>query len=514
MTLPEQISFVLSSGIRPAADLLDSVVERAQVSRATVRRCIEDMGDQILRLGSARATRYAARRQVPHTGQSSWPLAECDAQGALRDLGTLYALRGDQWYVEPAPGVDVRHLWAGSDRGVFSGLPWFLDTARPQGFLGRVFAGKAHRLMGLPADPTLWSDDHTIAAALTLGDDLPGNLLLGDAVARRRSGAWVEPAVVADPNDAAWDSTLLSWVNSIIAGEAIGSGAGGEQPKFVIESAPRTAGAPNRHRLVKFSPALVSDGAHRMGDLLVAEHVANEVLGRAGFAVAQTRVRRLDPQDGSAPRMVLESERFDRVNHEGRIGMSSLEAPANTFGCGEVNWVHAGDILEENGVLASDQVARIRFLDRFGAGIGNTDRHLGNLSLTGSPATGWALAPVYDMLPMAYIPGRTLEVKHQKKGVDVIPVDLPDAVRPWVRSYWETLATHPLVTEEFRAIARAHADDLPVEPLVRPEFGGASGADIAITNIVGGPPVPPAVVPPINTADREWAASTARSPRR
>jgi hypothetical protein len=499
MTLPEEISYALSYGMLPAAELIATVVERTKVSPATVRRCLDEMGSDILRLGNARATRYGMRHQVPYAKKSSWPIAECDAQGKVHDLGTLYALRGDKWYVEPAPGVDANKLWKGSNRGVFNGLPWFLDTARPQGFLGRIFATKAHHLMGFPADPTMWSDDHTVVAAMYLGADIPGNILLGDAVARHRAKEWLPSDIVADPDDATWDATLLSWVDSIIAGEAIGSGVGGEQPKFVIESEPRTTG-PVRHRLVKFSPALASDGAKRMGDLLVAEHVANEVLARAGFAVAQTCVRNIKGtlKDGSADLMVLESERFDRVNHEGRVGVSSLEAPANTFGCAKVSWITASKILEEQGVISSADTSRILFLEEFGRGIGNTDRHLGNVSLIGSAMNGWSLAPVYDMVPMSYIPGRTLEVKNLKKVIN--DKDVPAEVRSWVRDFWQTLAAHPLLTEEFRSIAQSHADDLPDQLPVRPDFGDASPSSACSK-----------VLPAVITAHQ--ASPSPRSPR-
>lgn len=506
MTLPDEISFALSSGMLPAAELLAKVVERTKVSPATVRRCIDEMGDQILRLGHARATRYGMRHQVPYTDQHSWPIAQCDAQGQLRDLGTLHALRGGFWYVEPAEGVDTEYLWMGSNRGVFEGLPWFLDAARPQGFLGRIFASKVHGLLGFPLDPKLWSDDHTVAAATRLGDDLPGNMLLGAAVARHRAGEWSPSNVVADPDDASWDATLLSWVDSIIAGESIGSGAGGEQPKFIVESAARVSG-PNRHRLVKFSPALDSDGARRMGDLLVAETVANEVLARAGFAVAQTSIRRLagSKADGSTDRMVLESERFDRIGSKGRVGVSSLEAPANTLGCPDYTWVSASKLLEEGGVLSPSDHARILFLEQFGCGIANDDRHLGNLSLTGSPAVGWTLAPVYDMVPMQYMPGRTMEVKHLKKVLQ--DKEVSDAVRPWVRSFWATLSAHPLLSDEFRAISQSHAGDLPDVPPVRPSFGDEPSDGVSVA-----PPVPPIIIP-APEPDMSSATAAPRVPR-
>lgn len=64
----------------------------------------------------------------------------------------------------------------------------------------------------------------------------------------------------------------------------------------------------------------------------------------------------------------------------------------------------------------AETVAQVRRLWWFGRLIGNTDMHDGNLSfvpgppLPGRPTAPLALAPVYDMLPMAYAPVRRVEL--------------------------------------------------------------------------------------------------------
>ena len=62
---------------------------------------------------------------------------------------------------------------------VSNGLPIEFADARPSGFLGRQFAA-AHADLRLPARLEDWSDHHILVAVSRRGEDVPGNLLLGD----------------------------------------------------------------------------------------------------------------------------------------------------------------------------------------------------------------------------------------------------------------------------------------------------------------------------------------------
>ena len=462
--ISDQLVARLRQGVQTAGDLQSSL----GVSSATVRRALDELGpDRLLRMGKGRATRYGLRRIPMHCGGTAWPLHEVSPEGELQRLATLYALEAGEWYLEPAEGHGSHPMHAGSDRGVFQGLPWFLETARPQGFLGSLFAKKAHQLAHFPKELELWTDDHVLAAAMLLGDDLPGNLLVGSAATRFGAPPSSLPV---------WSEDLLvSSMQAVLNGEAVGSSAGGEQPKFTL-LAQSAEGGPVR-RIVKFSPEMVTPGAQRWGDLLVAEHLANDVLREAGIPTARTFLRLRDQ------RWYLESDRFDRVGLMGRRGLSALGPLAYTLGYGGNRWSEAAQMMVEAQVLNPIQMAKVQFLQAFGRGIGNTDMHLGNLSLWGSVSSGWEIAPVYDMTPMAYIPGRTMEVA---PGVRSLPVDeLPAAVAPWVRRYWERLANDPRLSTDFRAIARHHEQSLsqvvqpprpfeanssPVTPVRRPRF--------------------------------------------
>ena len=119
---------------------------------------------------------------------------------------------------------------------VMSGLPAELADARPSGFLGRHFAA-VHADLRLPPRLSDWSDHHILLAMSRRGEDLPGNLLVGEESFARWQGT--EP--VSRCRD---DYPALA--EATIAGHPPGSSAGGERPKF-------GALVGNQHMLVKFS---------------------------------------------------------------------------------------------------------------------------------------------------------------------------------------------------------------------------------------------------------------------
>lgn len=435
--LESAIESALAGGVLPSAHLLSRVSEAQGPSPATVRRAVAAMGDRIVALGRGRARRYGLARVVPHAG-THWCIAKVDAQGHVDVIGTLHAMAANQWYVAPAREAYTPDLWKGSAEGVFDGLPWYFDTLRPQGFLGRIFGATTARAMpGLPADINLWSDDHVLRAASAFGSDAPGNLVVGDAV--------LEASFASQrPADDRCPGSLAQWAHTVMAGNPVGSSAGGEQPKFILPATPLP-------RIVKFSPPLDTPGAVRWADLLVAEHVANQTLASHGFAVSATRAHR----EGN--RMYLESARFDRTQAGGRRGFCHLSAPAAALGASLDDWMESSQLLIRERVLPPEAAARIAFLHAFGSAIGNSDMHHGNLGLLGSPESGWELAPVYDMLPMQYAPTRTMEIGH---GFRPAATAVPPEVHSAALEFWEAIAAHPLISQDFAALATRHASAL------------------------------------------------------
>jgi hypothetical protein len=242
---------------------------------------------------------------------------------------------------------------------------------RPQGFMGRTFAN-AHPELALGNDPRHWSDDDVLRALVLYGDDLPGNLIVGEPAFQRFHSLLQRAAQAASADD------YPALAERAMSGTLPGSSAGGEQPKFCV----RTAG---RHVLVKFSPAGDAAVDQRSRDLLVCEHLALHTLAEAGLPAAKTQIF------CRGGRVFLESERFDRTA-AGRIGMVSLMAYDAEY-VGEMdNWAATAARMAARNLLRPGDAQHLRLLEAYGALIANTDRHYGNISLL-LDGDDWALSP-------------------------------------------------------------------------------------------------------------------------
>lgn len=371
----------------PAGEL----VEKLAVSRPVLSRLVTEAGDQVRRVGKARATAYVATALVR---PNMWPLYRMGADANMEELGTLHALRGDSFLFEPSG--DRPNLMRAVDgpAGYFPGLPWFLDDVRPQGFLGRSLAHRLGRTLGVPEDLKSWQSRDNLLGILHGGTSV-GDLLLGQAAIDRALldvDAPLDRVDVASRHD---DYAIRA--KEALDGEEVGSSPGGEQPKFtatVVTTTGRYAA------LVKFAlPSLNPLGA-RWADLLVCEHLALSTLREAGFPASCTQLLRSDEY------VFLEVERFDRTADVlGRRGFVSLLALDAAFiGEGPRDWGLAGEQLVDERLITHDTAENIARLHWFGRLIGNTDMHLGNIGFHLIDDGPLPLCPAYDMLPMYMAP--------------------------------------------------------------------------------------------------------------
>jgi serine/threonine protein kinase HipA of HipAB toxin-antitoxin module len=194
-----------------------------------------------------------------------------------------------------------------------------------------------------------------------------------------------------------------------ISADETWSSAAGEQPKFCALS-------PAGHVLVKFTAAQASPVSARWRDLLVAEHLALETLQGAGVAAARSRLLDVGTQ------RFLELERFDRKGLHGRCALISLASLDGEFvGNATAPWPVITAQLAKLGVITPQAHARAALLFAFGALIGNTDMHAGNLSFVSDSGRPYDLSPAYDMLPMAFSPTASGEVRDMVPSAHIHP---------------------------------------------------------------------------------------------
>lgn len=138
-----------------------------------------------------------------------------------------------------------------------------------------------------------------------------------------------------------------------MAGEAAGSSAGGEQPKFtamVGEGVPYAV-------IVKYSEAVSSPVGRRWADLLIAEHLVLAVMVVAGQPAAQTDI--IEAGD----RVFLQARRFDRESLRERSGLISLGAIDDEFVGRLQHWLDTAEALAQQGRLSAGSVARVAWAD-------------------------------------------------------------------------------------------------------------------------------------------------------
>lgn len=413
------------------------------ISQPTVSRQLAAAGTRIVRIGKARASRYALGREIGRAG-SRWSLHRISPDGLPETLGELHALHGDRFHFAPARALPAFTHGMFAD-GLFPGLPWFLDDQRPQGFLGRAFARRVASDIGAPDDLSRWNADDMVLALLRHGVDAPGNLLLGDPALQRALQATLSPNAIASCERAARYPTLA---DAALAGEDIGSSAGGEQPKFTALLRDTTG---NHAVIVKFSERAGTPAAQRWANLLRCEHLAGGILRAHGIAAAETEL--LDADD----RVFLQSLRFDRTPVLGRHGLVSLAAlDAAYYGHGRIDWWRFAPQLRRDGWLNEADARTLAVRGWFGALIGNSDMHLGNASLVLTDTRPLALAPSYDMLPMALRPASTGEVVARRLE---LPLPLPIHAREWhlaavmAEDFWTRVESDPAFSTAVRAIA-------------------------------------------------------------
>ena len=381
-THADRIRLLLASGPLGARQL----VEKTGLSQPTLSRTITALGDEVVRIGAARSIQYTLRDAG--RGLGAVPVYRVSAEGQLQRLGELVPVRPDGYVMCKTDGT-TRH----SDS-----LPWWLLDMRPQGFLGRAYAARHADALGLPRDLAEWNDSHMLRALLAHGHDAVGNLLLGD-VAR------ADFLAAAAPTPIAWENKGEAYqrlAQAAARGDLPGSSAGGEQPKFT--SLAQTPDGP-RHMLVKFTLPDANPVTERWRDLLLAEYHALTTLRAAhdggGCVVSAARACVID----HAGQRFLELERFDRVGVTGRQGLVSLASvEAEWVGDASARWPTIATRLAQGGHITAEAATGAALLYAYGTLIGNTDMHHGNLSFLNQQGRPYALAPAYDMLPMAFAP--------------------------------------------------------------------------------------------------------------
>lgn len=395
------------------------------ISAATLSRWIRSAAGEVVRIGRTRGARYGLHDEIEAIG-AEWPVWEIDAEGQVHRRGELHWLHGPAAFWEKTPG-----------RGpLYEGLPPFIADMAPQGYLGRFFPVHYPELQ-LPPRLTDWSEHHVLKAITQRGEDLVGNLVVGEPAMDRLLQSRPEIIAREDYPAVSRDQVRLG----------TGSSAAGEFPKFGAYDG-------EQHLLVKFTAGDDSRADRRWRDLLLSEHIAAETLRASGIEAAGTCPIEVGSQ------LFLEIRRFDRRGERGRCGTMTLAAVDDTWFGRRDDWPAAAKRMQRAGLLEAGDVEKMLLLEAFGQMIHNNDRHFGNLSFfwqPGDETLALELAPAYDMLPMALAPAANgmLPASSLEPPAPVSAL-LPvwEHAKEMAREFWRRVAADASISGEFRDLVK------------------------------------------------------------
>lgn len=435
---------LLGSGAKSSRELQNAL----GFSQPKVSRLVNSPGNVVLRLGHGRATLYAHARDIRGYGYE-FPVYRVTETGDVEPLGNLLTLQGNQYWWAPVDGTSE----------LFEHMPWFIQDMRPDGFMGRAFAHRIGPELRLPDLLRYWTNDHVLIALSSWGEDLMGNIIVGQTSLGRYLEMARQPCEAININNRSEVYPRL--VESALEGDPPGSSAAGEQPKFAALVEDR---GDVRHVLVKFSPLITTPVGRRWADLIACEHIALNLIQDRGIDSASSQL--LETED----RYLLEITRFDRQGRFGRLPMLSLYTIDLEFFGHLDNWIAAASRLENSVMLSVEDASNLRWLSVFSSLIANTDQHFGNISLVMENGTRrFSLTPAYDILPMLYrpqeddVPARTFNprIDIASQAFDLFP----DALN-WAVRFWEEAAGDHRISEGFRETCRENLE------IVRSLVGG------------------------------------------
>ncbi len=427
-----QLRQILSMGSQTSSFLQ----QRLNLSQSAISRTIERLAPDVILLGAARSARYGLQRQTHPQLETVIPLYQVDTNGDVSPYGKLFTLAANEYGLQLHESAKINFL---------DHVPYPIQNMYPEGFMGRSFAHRYARELDLPKDLNVWTDVHALVALTSCGEDMPGCLIIGqESLERYWEEVATDPTILSaeDKGRAYNDLAIMA-----IEGEVPGSSAGGEQPKFtaIVE------GPDGPYRVIVKFASRHSDEGKRWADLLICENIASETLTNNGFNSAATRI--LQTENWT----FLESARFDRTGLWGRIPLFSMKTLEAEFigGCG--TWSECAEEFNRNGYISNEDRSLIQQLEGFGALIGNTDMHLGNLSFYSNNGE-FDLAPVYDMTSMIYRPRAGGIMSSEPLSFKGLPLASSSReIRALAREFWERAANDERLSDAFRELCKKNS---------------------------------------------------------
>lgn len=194
------------------------------------------------------------------------------------------------------------------------------------------------------------------------------------------------------------DDESLKWINMLIAP---GASLGGARPKAGVVDE-------KGHLWIAKFPSL-KDRA----DIGAWEMVVNELAEKVGINVAKGMVKKFD-----AEQHTFLSRRFDRTESGKRIHFASaMTLLGQTDGIAGASYLQLAEFILQNSAFPNANLEELWKRIVFNIAVKNTDDHLRNHGFL-LTRDGWTLSPAYDINPVYYGNGLTLNISETDNSLD------------------------------------------------------------------------------------------------
>lgn len=194
------------------------------------------------------------------------------------------------------------------------------------------------------------------------------------------------------------DEDLVKWISLLLAP---GASLGGARPKASVTGPDETLW------IAKFPS--VKDKI----DIGAWEMVAAEMARLVGIRTPKSMIKKFNNDHHT-----FLSGRFDRHNDGSRIHFASaMTLLGHTDGVEGVSYLDLAEFIMRNGGNVDDDLQELWKRIVFNIAIKNTDDHLRNHGFLLSPA-GWLLSPAYDVNPVYFGRGLTLNISETDNSLD------------------------------------------------------------------------------------------------
>lgn len=193
------------------------------------------------------------------------------------------------------------------------------------------------------------------------------------------------------------DEESLKWINLLLAP---GASLGGARPKASVLD------EKNNLWIAKFPS--VNDKT----DVGAWEMVAHQLAKLASVAVSESKVQQFNSKHHS-----FLSKRFDRNGDERLHFASAMTLLGYSDGAEGVSYLELAAFIMQNGAQVNNDLEELWRRIVFNIAVKNTDDHLRNHGFILTKA-GWSLSPAYDVNPVYFGKGLTLNISETDNSLD------------------------------------------------------------------------------------------------